>query len=211
MRWSSGFLKSSWMTLWSTYCTARSTFTRGTSSCSYCMNAIVPVASWSNVWSIFSEIGSPGSSSPSTRCSRRIWRVRFSPIRRRRLTLDAHEYPHGARQAVAFGLRLGPQQQPSRLALHHTRLELEELAHGRRLLQRDLEPLRQGGDPLVMEQQRHRFPKRRRHNPAVRDARRPLVVLLQEEAAVHALTVALHLELQAEQVGLPAAEAELVV
>src|SRR5215210_8148764 len=80
MRWSSGFLKSSWMTLWSTYCTARSTRTRGTSSCSNCMNAIVPVASWSSVWSTRSAIGRPGSSSPSTRCSRSICRVRFSAI-----------------------------------------------------------------------------------------------------------------------------------
>src|SRR5215211_4092395 len=81
MRWSSGFLKSSWITLWSTYWTARSTFTRGTSSCSNCIIDIVPVASCSSVWSTRSEIGAPGVSSPSTRCSRRIWRVRFSAIR----------------------------------------------------------------------------------------------------------------------------------
>src|ERR687893_1235136 len=68
------------MTLWSMYCTARSTFTRGTSSCSNCMQAIVPVASWSKVWSIRSAIGSPGLRSPSTRCSLSIWRVRFSAI-----------------------------------------------------------------------------------------------------------------------------------
>src|SRR3954452_204869 len=66
------------MTLWSMYWTALSTFTRGTPSCSNCMQAIVPVASCSSVWSIRSEIGSPGSRSPSTRCSLRIWRVRFS-------------------------------------------------------------------------------------------------------------------------------------
>src|ERR687894_1312663 len=78
IRWSSGFLKSSWMTLWSMYWTARSTCTRGTSSCSNCMHAIVPVASWSSVWSTRSEMGDPGSSSPSTRCSRRICRVRLS-------------------------------------------------------------------------------------------------------------------------------------
>ena len=60
MRWSSGFLKSSWMTLWSTYWTARSTLTRGTSSCSNCISAIVPVASWSSVWSTRSEIAAPG-------------------------------------------------------------------------------------------------------------------------------------------------------
>src|ERR671914_658409 len=78
IRWSSGFLKSSWMTLWSMYWTARSTCTRGTSSCSNCMHAIVPVASWSSVWSTRSEMGDPGSSSPSTRCSRRICRLRLS-------------------------------------------------------------------------------------------------------------------------------------
>src|SRR4051794_24495347 len=78
MRWSSGFLKSSATTLWSMYCTARSTCTRGTSSCSNCMNAIVPVASCSSVWSTRMPIGSPGFRSPSTRCSLRIWRVRFS-------------------------------------------------------------------------------------------------------------------------------------
>src|SRR4051794_16168880 len=81
MRWSSGFLKSSWMTLWSTYCTARSTCTRSTSSCSNCMHAIVPVASWRSVWSTLSAIGSPGSRSPSTRCSSRILRVRLAGIR----------------------------------------------------------------------------------------------------------------------------------
>src|SRR3954470_4821669 len=78
IRWSSGFLKSSWMTLWSTYWTARSTLTRGTSSCSNCISDIVPVASWRRVWSIRRAIGSPGSRSPSTRCSRSICRVRFS-------------------------------------------------------------------------------------------------------------------------------------
>src|SRR3954453_16570920 len=78
MRWSSGFLKSSATTLWSMYCTARLTSTRGTSSCSNCMNAMVPVASWSSVWSTRMPIGAPGLRSPSTRCSVRIWRVRFS-------------------------------------------------------------------------------------------------------------------------------------
>src|ERR687886_612268 len=78
IRWSSGFLKSRATTLWSMYCTARSTSTRGTSSCSNCMNAIVPVASWSSVWSTRMPIGSPGSRSPSTRCSLRILRVRLS-------------------------------------------------------------------------------------------------------------------------------------
>src|SRR4051812_21958174 len=82
MRWSSGFLKSSWMTLWSTYCTARSTCTRSTSSCSNCMHAIVPVASCRSVWSTLSAIGSPGFRSPSTRCSSRILRERLAAIGR---------------------------------------------------------------------------------------------------------------------------------
>src|SRR3954453_11079213 len=81
MRWSSGFLKSSWMTLWSTYWTARSTWKRSTSSCSNCMQAIVPVASWSSVWSTLSAIGSPAFRSPSTRCSSRVLRVRLAAIR----------------------------------------------------------------------------------------------------------------------------------
>ena len=45
--------------------------------------------------------------------------------------------------------------------------------------------------------------QRRRENPPVREPARPLVVLLHEEPAV--------LELQPEQVGLPAAEATVVV
>src|SRR4051794_5446352 len=69
------------MTLWSTYCTARSTCTRSTSSCSNCMHAIVPVASCRSVWSTLSEIGSPGFRSPSTRGSSRILRVRLAGIR----------------------------------------------------------------------------------------------------------------------------------
>ena len=61
MRWSSGFLKSSWMTLWSTYWTARSTCTRGTLELLELHAApSCPVASWSSVWSIRSAIGSPG-------------------------------------------------------------------------------------------------------------------------------------------------------
>src|SRR3954468_181535 len=62
------------------YWTARLTRTRGTPSCSNCMKAIVPVASCSSVWSIFSEMGEPGSRSPTTRCSRRICFVTLSGI-----------------------------------------------------------------------------------------------------------------------------------
>src|SRR2546423_9469862 len=103
MRWSSGFLKSSWTTLWSMYWTARSTRTRGTPSCSYCMHAIVPVASCSSVWSIRRATGDPASSSPSTRCSVRIWfdrfrgigRVLLARIRQSRLSGRRRRHEHG--------------------------------------------------------------------------------------------------------------------
>ena len=39
------------------------------------MQAIVPVASWSSVWSIRRAISSPGSSRPETRWSSRIFPV----------------------------------------------------------------------------------------------------------------------------------------
>src|SRR3954447_587690 len=64
------------------YWTARETETRGMPSCSNCMKAMVPVASCSRVWSTFSAIGVPGFSSPSARCSFRIWVVSESGIRR---------------------------------------------------------------------------------------------------------------------------------
>src|SRR3954466_4350557 len=84
------------MTLWSTYWTARSTFTRGIPSCSNCMHAIVPVASWSSVWSMRRPIGSPRFSSPSTRCSFRIWRDRFSGMSPPPVPFRWESYPIGS-------------------------------------------------------------------------------------------------------------------
>src|ERR671916_1834165 len=79
-RWSSGFLKSSWITLWSTYWTARGTCTRSTPILSNCRQAMVPVASCSSVWSILSATSSPGSSEPLIMWSLRILVTRFSAI-----------------------------------------------------------------------------------------------------------------------------------
>ena len=63
-----------------------------------------------------------------------------------------------------------------------------------------------------MHEQRHRLVERRGDDPAVGEAGRTLVVLLDEEAPGDAaVAVRLDLELEAEQVRLPAAEAELVV
>ena len=67
-RWSSGFLKSSWIRLWSTYCADSSVFTRSRFIASSSSITRVPVASWVRVWSIFSAISSPGVRVPSNRC-----------------------------------------------------------------------------------------------------------------------------------------------
>src|SRR5919109_1368983 len=75
-RWSSGFLKSIWRMLWSTYTTAVSTWTRSTPKSSNCIIAIVPVASCASVWSTRSAISVPGTRSPRTRWSSRIVRAR---------------------------------------------------------------------------------------------------------------------------------------
>src|SRR3954447_25108159 len=202
MRWSSGFLKSSWITLWSTYWTARSTFTRGTPSCSYCMHAIVPVASWSSVWSIRSPIGSPGFNSPSTRCSLRIWRVRLSATAEK-LLRDAHEHARRAREQrpvrrVAAQLGLDPQR-PALLA-RDPRAHVTEAADGHRAEQIELEPARERVDARVVHDERHRLVEGRAHHAAVREARRSLVVLLEEEAAgERAVVLRRQLELQPEQ------------
>src|SRR5215210_4409017 len=79
-RWSSGFLKSSWMTLWSTYWTARSTSTLSTPIRSNCRQAIVPVASCSSVWSILRPASSPGAGEPLTMWSLRMLATRFAAI-----------------------------------------------------------------------------------------------------------------------------------
>jgi hypothetical protein len=63
-----------------------------------------------------------------------------------------------------------------------------------------------------VHEQGHRLVERRGDHAAMGVAGRPLVVLLDEEAPGDpALTVGLDLELEAEQVGEPATEAELVV
>src|SRR3954469_14613346 len=158
IRWSSGFLKSSWTTLWSMYCTARLTRTRGTPSCSNCMNAIVPVASWSSVWSIFSEIGEPGSRSPSTRCSRRICLVRFSAI--------SGSPCLGQHRTVVFA----PGQR-----LAGARLDGHERSHRRALA----EAHRAAGHGSRGQQ---RLVQRAGQDPVVQGTVGPLQVLLDEEA-----------------------------
>src|SRR5919197_2061771 len=200
MRWSSGFLKSSATTLWSMYCTARSTATRGTSSCSNCMKAIVPVASWSNVWSTRMPIGRPGSRSPSTRCSLRIRRVRFSgtveylPDRAR----GGFRHVRGRDEAVLAG----PPRAPA------GRRDLDERAHrgGARVLDDEV--------PRVLAgREGQRLLERRGDDAGVGGARLALVVLLDEEPADDAVAARrpLELEVQPEDVGQAAAEAQVVV
>ena len=78
-------------------------------------------------------------------------------------------------------------------------------------MQLDLDLARQSGAPLGMHGQAHRFVERGGDDPAVRDARGALVILLHEESPGHSITGALQLQLESEQVRLPAAEAEVVV
>ena len=85
-RWSSGFLLSSWMRLWSTYWVDTSVLTRSRPMASSSSITRVPVASWVSVWSIFSAIGSPGVISPSTRWSSMMVRATFSATAGRSLT-----------------------------------------------------------------------------------------------------------------------------
>src|SRR5215211_7583897 len=91
-RWSSGFLKSSWIMLWSTYWTAKGTSTLSTPIRSNCRQAIVPVASCSSVWSILKPTSSPGSSEPLTMCSSSILVTRFSAIAHPRKTSSVDPY-----------------------------------------------------------------------------------------------------------------------
>src|SRR4051812_3969931 len=195
MRWSSGFLWSSWTTLWSMYWTARPTLTRGTPSCSNCMNAIVPVASWSSVWSMRSAIGSPGLSSPSTRWSARIRR--------------------DSESATSCGL-------PRPGARHHTTLLVAQRGVRRRRLHHDERPDRRGGanleravegrGPSRFSRERERFEQRRGEDARMGAPVGALVVLLDEEAPAHdAVVAALGLEAETEHVRQPASEAQLVV
>src|SRR3954453_6275393 len=109
------------------------------------------------------------------------------------------------------GMRLGGNPHPPALRALHARLELEELPDGRGGLEVDLEPDRQREHVTVVDQQRHRLVESGGHDPPGRVAGRPLVVLLEEKAPAGNVAVALHLELEPEEVRLPAAEAELVV
>ncbi len=223
MRWSSGFLKSSWMTLWSMYWTARSTLTRGTSSCSYCMQAIVPVASWSSVWSTRSAIGEPGVSSPSTRWSFRIWRERFSgmcvgaPVwwglkrylcsgGRRTSPVPwraARRRPPRTRSALT---RSGSPSRSSTAALSSTNAPI-----GASPRQVELEASQLPVEALGAERQRHRLLERRRQHAWMGESGRPLVVLLHEEAAAHPAILGLDLDMEAEDVDAAAPEAQIVV
>src|SRR3954453_3784050 len=173
IRWSSGFLKSSWTTLWSMYWTARLTRTRGTPSCSYCMKAIVPVASCSSVWSIRSEIGEPGSRSPSTRCSRRICLVTLSLI---------GSPCSGQHRTVLFA----PGQR-----LPGAGLDRHEGSHRRALGESQGQP----GDRTGGQQ---RLVKGTGQHAVVQAAVGPLQVLLDEEAALRPVAGGRELEVQTE-------------
>src|SRR3954451_5104277 len=144
-------------------------------------------------------IGSPGLRSPSTRWSRRIWRVRFSgtvPL----------TYPLAAR-SVSGGRPRDDALLAGRLGASGARRDRDERAHrGRRdVLDRQAPGVRAAS-------QRERLLQRGGDDAGVRGAGRALVVLLDEEAPGDAgVRRALELEVQAEHVGQPAAEAEVVV
>src|SRR5919108_6198401 len=121
------------------YCTARSTLIRGSPSSSNCISAIVPVASCSSAWSMRIEIGLPGLSSPSTRCSFRIWRVRLAGM------CSPRAYPASRPEATPrlgdqalIGGRGGGGVADLAVPPLDARLELQERAHGRRPAHRDL-------------------------------------------------------------------------
>src|SRR4051794_16956072 len=144
-------------------------------------------------------IGSPGLRSPSTRWSRRIWRVRFSgtvPL----------TYPLAGR-SVSRGRPRDDALLAGRLGAPGGRRDRDERAHPGRcdVLDRQAPGVRAGG-------QRERLLERRGDDAGMRGAGRALVVLLDEEAPRDAAVPrALELEVQAEHVGKPAAEAEVVV
>src|SRR5581483_1855197 len=118
---------------------------RGTPSSSNCMSAIVPVASWSNAWSIFSEMGEPGLSSPSARCSRRIWRVRFSAtlpifVPAGSCWLTAAERARRRGDPFALAARRGdPFAYAARRGAVRPHLDLQERSNGNLLLEFDFE------------------------------------------------------------------------
>jgi len=78
-RWSSGFLLSSWMRLWSTYWAESSVRARSSPMASSSSMTSVPVASWVRVWSIRRPISSPGIICPSSRCDSISFCATFRP------------------------------------------------------------------------------------------------------------------------------------
>src|SRR5947209_1390228 len=110
-------------------------------------------------------------------------------------------------------LRAGGNQEAIGGALRDLRRDGDERAHPRRREQVHLQPPGQGPNPRSLHGQRHRLVERRGHDAAVADTGRTLVVLLDEEAPGHSTAALdlLDLELDPEQVRLPAAKAEVVV
>src|SRR5215208_5420558 len=166
-RWSSGFLWSSWMTLWSTYWTARSTSTLSTPIRSNCRQAIVPVASCSSVWSILRPTSSPGSSEPLTMWSLRILATRFSAIAhhlRETSSLPPHStQPNDAPTPGGSGRR--PRGSQRRHQTHHGPLFLVSLGqHGGG--QHD--QYRASGERLYGGEGVARRPSRKTRTPAAR-------------------------------------------
>src|ERR1700733_328360 len=156
------------------------------------------------------EIGRPGFSSPSTRCSLRIWRVRlsgtgpapFATASRSEPTLRLRHYaPVGRRGGGGVSDRTLTSLDPG--------LHLEVGADRRVGSERDLEGLRPRAKPTG---ERHGLAQRRTHYAFVRIATiGPLVILLDETAPRHRVrTDLIDLEQQSEQVGAAAPEAQLV-
>jgi len=113
---------------------------------------------------------------------------------------------------------------PARLAEHRAELDPvsftafeagldgDERADRDRRPQLDLDAARERERASRMDCERHRLVERRRDDAAVREPRRPLVVLLHEEAAADAALVErLGLELKPEEVRDAASEAQVVV
>lgn len=97
---------------------------------------------------------------------------------------------------------------PSRLSARAR--TFKEAADRRRHVQIDLVVTGAGVHPVRVQHEGHRLVERRAHDAAVREAGRPLVVLLHEEAA-HEPALRVELQVQPEDVRQAAAEAELVV
>src|SRR5881394_3374697 len=91
-------------------------------------------------------------------------------------------------------------------ALSDLRRERDERPDPRRPPQLDLKPPGQRPHARGVYRQRHRLVQGRGHDPPMPHARRTLVVLLDEESSGHAAIARLELELDPEQVRLPATE-----